>query len=446
MAEVELPSLFLDTVAAIAATSRPVLLNRDPAPNETDVPLTSAVVLELLDPKGEGIELSSVKVWLGERLAFEAAPQPILYPPFNGPRASLSATFGVVRLVFDPVVPFASLAQVPVRVVAQVVNGGPSLDTTYLFTAEDRSSPRIVAAVATAPKRVRLGFDEPVRVVDTQGFVFEPLDLPAVPLTAVGAIESGSLLELELDREMSPDQRYRVRVTGVEDLHGNAITPPFAEVTFAGFRPPRPRDRRFDLWSMLPRHNRRADTTGDLARFIACLQEVVDLLLAEIDRFPNLFDLERAPEPFLDLILQDLGNPFAFDLDTLAKRRLAAVLVEMYQQKGTAVGVRNAVRFFLGVDVEAITPLAGSALVLGESLLDDDWELGPSDRFARYAFDVRVTRVLTDAERRRLRVLVDYLKPAHTHFVHLLEPAPLPVADHWELGLSDLDDTSLLHG
>jgi hypothetical protein len=110
------------------------------------------------------------------------------------------------------------------------------------------------------------------------------------------------------------------------------------------------------------------------------------------------------------------------------------------------VGVRNAVRFFLGVDVEAITPLAGAALVLGESLLGEDWELGPSDRFARYSFDVRVSRALSEQERRRLRVLVNYLKPAHTHFVDLLEPLPPPVAKHWELGLSDLDDTSLLHG
>ncbi|MCU0699586.1 MAG: barstar family protein [Myxococcaceae bacterium] len=36
--------------------------------------------------------------------------------------------------------------------------------------------------------------------------------------------------------------------------------------------------------------------TGDLFWFIACLQEVTDLLLADIDRWPDIFDLERAPE------------------------------------------------------------------------------------------------------------------------------------------------------
>jgi phage tail-like protein len=446
MAEVELPSLVLDAVAAVVAASRPLLLNRDPAPEEQGVPLSSAITLELLDPGSDGIDLAATRVWVGDQLAFDGALVPPIQPAFAGPQSGLTLEPDLLRLTLDPTVPFASQAQVLMRVVAQVKGGGGFLDETYAFSAEDRTSPRLVAAVALAPKRLRLGFDEPLLLTDPQGFSFLALDLPAVPLAVVDATASGTLLDLEFAREMTPDVRYRVRVTGVTDLHGNPILPPFDEVIFAGFRPRRPRDRRFDLWPMLPRHNRRSDTTGDLARFIACLQEVVDLLLADIDRFPDLFDLERAPEPFLDLILQDLGNPFAFDLDTLSKRRLAAVLVEMVQQKGTAVGVRNAVRFFLGVDVTAITPLAGAALVLGESLLGEDWELGPSDRFARYAFDVRVSRALSEQERRRLRVLVNYLKPAHTHFVDLLEPLPPPVPKHWELGLSDLDDTSLLHG
>ncbi len=92
-----------------------------------------------------------------------------------------------------------------------------------------------------------------------------------------------------------------------------------------------------------------------------------------------------ASEDFLDLILQDLGNPFPFDLYVLGKRRLASVLVEMYRQKGTEAGIENAIRFFLGIDVTAITPFTGTTLVLGESELGVDWELGPSDRFARYA-------------------------------------------------------------
>jgi hypothetical protein len=71
--------------------------------------------------------------------------------------------------------------------------------------------------------------------------------------------------------------------------------------------------------------------------------------------------------------------------------------------------------------------------------------LGPSERFARYAFNVHVDRVLTDVERRQLRVIVEYLKPAHTHFVDLVEPIPPAVIDHWALGVSELGLSSDLH-
>ncbi|SDY34243.1 phage tail protein, partial [Myxococcus xanthus] len=215
--------------------------------------------------------------------------------------------------------------------------------------------------------------------------------------------------------------------------------------TFAGFRPARPPSRSFQLWDMLPGHNRRDDVTGDLRRFIACLQEVTDLLLADLDAIPDIFDLERAPESFLDAILQDLGNPFAFELDVLARRRLASVLVDMYRQKGTALGLRNAIRFFLGIEVRTISPFASDTLVLGESELGVDWVLGPSERFARYAFNVEVERLLTPAEHQRLRTLVEYLKPAHTHFVDLVEPLPPILPEHWELGLSELGETTTLH-
>ena len=165
----------------------------------------------------------------------------------------------------------------------------------------------------------------------------------------------------------------------------------------------------------------------------------------EVDRYPDIFDLERAPECFLDLILLDLGNPFPFELDELGKRRLASVLVEMYRQKGTAIGIENAIRFFLGIDITAITAFTGTTLILGESELGVDWELGPSDRFARYAFDVEVDVPLTVTERRQIRAIVDYLKPAHTHFVDLIEPGVPPTFDHWEFGVRELEETTDLH-
>ena len=51
----------------------------------------------------------------------------------------------------------------------------------------------------------------------------------------------------------------------------------------------------------------------------------------------------------------------------------------------------------------------------------------------------------SETERRQLRAIVEYLKPAHTHFVDLIEPAPPPLIAHWELGLSELGVSATLH-
>lgn len=102
-------------------------------------------------------------------------------------------------------------------------------------------------------------------------------------------------------------------------------------------------------------------------------------------------------------------------------------MLVVYRQKGTALGIQNAIRFYLGIDVAGITAFNGEALALGEAELGVDWGLGPSERFARYAFDIAVARFLTANEGRQLRAIVEYLKPAHTHFVDLLEPIASPM-------------------
>ena len=41
--------------------------------------------------------------------------------------------------------------------------------------------------------------------------------------------------------------------------------------------------------------------------------------------------------------------------------------------------------------------------------------------------------------------IVEYLKPTHTHFVDPVEPLPPTVPNYWELGFSDLAETTDLH-
>lgn len=445
MAKLELPLLWIERISATVAPSRLVLINRTPEPDERAVLRDSTLALSLVDVGADGIDRSATLVWVGGELAFDGLESPEIAAAFRGPSAQIVQSADTLQICLDPLMPFESEAHIEVRVRSATLGGAHSLDESYAFWIEDRTAPRLLAGRISALQEITLSFDEAVQIFDAQGFVLVPLDRPAMIPQIASAQAQGDRVLLRLKEALSPGVRYEITVSGVADLSGNPILAPSHRAVLLGFHPPRLGPRRFDLWSMLPRYNRREDVTGDLQRFIACLQEVTDLLLLDVDRFPEIFDFERAPERFLDLILADLGNPFPFDLDELGKRRLASVLVEMYQQKGTAQGIINAVRFFLGVEIEAVTAYAGEALVLGESELGVDWVLGPSNRFARYAFDVQVGVVLTASQRAQLRAIVEYLKPAHTHFVQLIEPAPPEQIDHWCLGLSELGVESDLH-
>jgi hypothetical protein len=60
-----------------------------------------------------------------------------------------------------------------------------------------------------------------------------------------------------------------------------------------------------------------------------------------------------------------------------------------------------------------------------------------------YAFDLEVSRVLTDEERQHVRTVVELMKPAQTHFVQIVEPvAPVPDG-RWVLGDDDLGERVL---
>jgi phage tail-like protein len=432
---VELPELVLEEVSGSRAEGL-LLANEDPAPGEARASVQSRIALDLFAFGAE--PLRALRIWVQDEAAFDSERGGSL-GTFD---VRQTASAGVTRVVLWQAQPFPSNSLLTVRVAAETASS--SLDHTYDFRTEDRTAPVVVAAVATSPRSVAVEFDEAVRLRDDAEFALASTTVPAVSPRVRDAASDGVLVTLELDAELTPGARYEVRARGVEDARGNAVEPPLDRTTFLGFAPPFAPERHFSLWEMLPKHNRRDDSTGDLARFVSCFQEVANLLLADIDRFTDLFDFARAPPPFVDLILEDLGNPFAFELDTLEKRRLASVLVDLYRTKGTAVGIQNAIRFFLAIEVDAITPYAGETLALGDAELDASWVLGPSDRFARYAFDVEVSRALNAKERRMVRALVNYLKPAHTHFVDLREGRPMSSTDDWILGESALGVASRL--
>lgn len=304
------------------------------------------------------------------------------------------------------------------------------------------SAPRLLAAVATSPRLVVAEFDQDVVITGGVEAILRRESAPAVTPRVSLIVADGPSASITLETEMTRGASYALVVTGVENALGE-IGGPDDEASFAGFAPSRPTERRFDLWQMMPAYNRRIDATGDLERLLACLQEVLDLILSDMDAFPAVFSIERAPEAFIDLILADLGNPFRFALTLHEKRRLASVLTIMYAQKATDRGIENAIRFFLGTEA-TVRPFQFEGLILGESELGVDWVLGPSDSFSRYAFDIEVDRVLTPDERDKIHAVVNFMKRVATHFMLIREPGQSSPPAHWSIGESELGVDTVL--
>jgi phage tail-like protein len=225
-------------------------------------------------------------------------------------------------------------------------------------------------------------------------------------------------------------------------------------ISFAGFAPPVPAGRVFDLYEMLPQQNRDEDEagSGDLLRFCSIMQEAVDLLLVDVDRFPEIADPDIAPEQFVDAMLDDLGNPFDFAaaLALVDKRRLVETLLAIYQEKGSNVGMVNAVRFFMGltITIDEVGFGTWQLGVPGLSTLGSNCGLGSGDPFTLNSFDVVCTTTLSDAQLAQVIEICTYMKWAPTHLRNVVQPFTPPTPTPWQLGVfgeSRLGVNSILH-
>jgi phage tail-like protein len=549
--EAELPAVYIDDVV-FEEIGDPIFLNqRFPEPADTGIPAgaTHVIRIQISDTTGIGIDASNTQVTVEGVTAYDGGAGGF-QPGFSGSAALTGTNNSDFTISLDlSAQSYGSEQVIDVRVISETTGGANTIDETYSYTMADTQAPSIVSATAIEKTLIRVVFDEPVKQVaagnsddalnpDNYGFTRQTAPAANVEASIVTAV-SATEVEVCTDIELTFGASYQLAMQNVEDLAGNAITTPGSVTSFEGFTPVIPDGRRYMLLNMLPSINLREDVTQDLTKFVGVLQETVNLLLERIDRFTDVIDIDVAPEFYVDRILCDLGNPFDFVLDLIDKRRLARVLVDIYREKGTCAGIRNAVRFFVGVEVECDSFNVGDYWSLGDSYLGDDTILGPSEQALLYSFqiistEVQITTVtvngnddgdyiitinstdttytatgktveeirdrliaqillnpdlpvtvaaqgtaqlvltsvqgtafnisvtapvlgnltysttttptpFTDAEVATILDLANYMKPAHTHCVRVIQPTPPELIYHWELGISLLGETTLLH-
>lgn len=212
-----------------------------------------------------------------------------------------------------------------------------------------------------------------------------------------------------------------------------------ADASWVGYVASQVNRQSLHLIETLPGIVRRQDLdgTGDLHAFFTTLQEVFDRLVEDVDAFfPDLCEVDRARPEFLDAILYDLGDPLGglFDLSTNEKRKLIALLVQIYREKGTCEGIVNAVRFFLGVELNGCTRAWSDNWKLDTGSyptptgphfeLGVDTVLGPGTTEELWSFWVLypTPASLTADQIDKIGKIVDYMKPAGTVYLGIKAP------------------------
>lgn len=452
---IELPAVYIDdvefdTLELGAGVIYLAVINKNPEADQDNVRQDSLISFDVVGLAGVPPILAStiVKIRVTDEhgnvgdlvTAFDGST---FLPPYSGPESSVNdwgSVRSIIQFVIDPTIKFDSLSVVEVFVTTDAAGYPDELEVDWSFTVEDLTAPQLVSAVPQDQFTIRLTFNEAVDQESTDGdssalnpdnYVFTVTMIPAVTIEPVSVTSVSDLVvDVVIDIEMTPGASYTVTVDGVTDIYDNEILAPYNAITFDGYSPPVPELRSFDLWRMLPRKNRDEDD-GTLWKFIACLQEVTDLVLYKIDAWTNIIDPDIADELFLDAILQDLGNPtppLVFTLDVIGKRKLIRVLVEIYRLKGTEQGIISVVRFFLGVEITIVT-YSGFGWLIGIHELGDGTEddenyaiIGTSDPLSLYSFEIHTIVSLTDEQREQITSIAHLMKPAHTHLVRIVEP------------------------
>lgn len=457
----ELPAVFVDFIDFDETADALELANHVPHPGMTAVPeaVLSNLIFDILNTTANPTDLGSTRVLVNGQVAYDAGA---FVAPFTG------STFPAVgpagrdtRFIVDAssLAPVASEEVITVQVIS--TTGVDDLLDIYSFTMEDTVQPTLTGAQARDKTIVRLTFSEAVKMTDdTDGalnaanYLTQVQSLPAV----TAAVESvtqvdANQVDLMMNIELSFGATYRITASNVVDLQDNPINPAAATQEFVAFQPAWPEGRSFELWDQLSETDRRSDTeisTNPLRKFVLCFQDVVNLILCDIDKWTEIIDIDLAPEPFVNAILKQLGNPFDFvdELTLIEKRKLGRILLDIYKQKGTEPGIVNAILFFLDVQVELDILNCRDYWQVGVSHLGVNTILAPAIGSPLwYSFYIVSPIILTDQQRERMLKIADYMKPAHEHILGIREPGDtITTPNFWNLGVDLLGATTVLGG
>ena len=96
--------------------------------------------------------------------------------------------------------------------------------------------------------------------------------------------------------------------------------------------------------------------TEDTEKFLEIFQYAFERMHAEISKFQNIIDFEKADEKYLDLMLVEVGWTLDVDASVDFKRKIIKIARELYSLKGMREGIIYIVKQLMNIDIELYDP------------------------------------------------------------------------------------------
>jgi len=180
-------------------------------------------------------------------------------------------------------------------------------------------------------------------------------------------------------------------------------------------------DRRSHLLALLPAVFGEGEQSSFLARYLLIFETILDEYDRILDNLPAYFAPDIAPEDFLPWLASWVGLTLDEGWPVERRRAVLGRAMELHRWRGTVRGLREHVELFTGVTPEIVE--RGSGLTLGpSSRLGHQTVLGRGDRPHHFSVILRVPDP-DGVDRRRLRVILEAQRPAHTTYALFVLPS-----------------------
>jgi phage tail-like protein len=181
------------------------------------------------------------------------------------------------------------------------------------------------------------------------------------------------------------------------------------------------------------------------------LEEILDgitdrdgkIVLAGISRYfepgPGSVDAERTPSEFLEWLSGWVALSLRADLDESRQREFIARAISLYRLRGTKQGLIEVLRIYtrMGVSIDELNTgfQVGVSSQLGVNTLLD----GGAPHFFKVILQLPDVNLALIREQRRIATaIIDAEKPAHTHYVLVLETPVFQLGVHSSVGVDTL--------